>query len=131
LVGVPEYKGIESDEQAARGQSLRSALTALSGKADKIRVAEKEPHLQASRDVDAKYMPLVTLAKEGADTIRAELSKWEDFKRDAAHKAEAEADRIELEHAEPVRKAEVANKPPPPPPAHAIPNTPAPPAQIK
>jgi hypothetical protein len=132
LVGVPQYKGIESDEQAARGQSLRSALTSLSGKADKIRVAEKEPHLQMSRDVDAKYMPLVKLAKQGADDIRTELGKWEDQKREAQRKAQADADRKARDHAEAVRKAEEANQPPPPPPPPPVaPNIPAPVAQIK
>src|SRR6267142_6087242 len=59
LAGVKSYATIESDEDASKGQTLRSALTTLSGKADKLRVAEKEPHLQASRDVDAKWQPLV------------------------------------------------------------------------
>lgn len=132
LAGVGSYKAIESDEEAARGQTLRSALTAISGKADKARTAEKEPHLQASRDVDARWQPLVKRAKEGADTIRTALGRWEDIKREAARKAQVEADRVAKEHAEAVRKAEEANKPPPPAPlAPVASNTPAPSMQIK
>ena len=89
LTGVPAYKGIESDEQASRGQTLRAALTTLSGKADKTRATEKEPHLQASRDVDARWMPIVKAAKQGADEIRAELAKWEDQKRESLKRAAA------------------------------------------
>lgn len=130
--GLAGYKAIDSDEQAARAQTLRSALTTLSGKADKARTAEKEPHLQAGRDVDAKWQPLVKLAKEGADDLRTALGAWEDLKREAARKAQAEADRIAREHAEAARKAEEAGKPaPPPPPAPVVPNTPPPAAQIR
>lgn len=132
LAGVASYKAIESDEEAARGQTLRSALTAISGKADKARTAEKEPHLQASRDVDARWQPLIKSAKEGADTIRTALGRWEDLKRESARKAQAETDRIAREHAEAVRKAEEANKPPPPAPlAPVASNAPAPSMQIK
>ena len=132
LTGVSAYKAIESDEQAARGQTLRSALTTLSGTADKKRIAEKEPHLQASRDVDAKWQPLVKSAKQGADDIRTALGKWEDTKREALRAAQAEADRKAREHADAVRAAEVANQPPPPPlAAPVVPNTPAPSTQIK
>lgn len=130
--GLDNYKLIESDEQASRGQTLRAALTTLSGKADKTRVAEKEPHLQAGRDVDAKWQPLVKLAKEGAEDIRTALGRWEDQKREAARKAQAETDRIAREHAEAVRKAEEDNKPPPAaPPKPVAANVPAPAAQIK
>jgi hypothetical protein len=130
--GLDAYKTIESDEQSAKAQTLRSALTALSGKADKARVAEKEPHLEAGRQVDAKWQPLVKTAKDGADAIRKALESWEDFKRDQARKAQAEADRIAREHAEAARKAEEANQPPPPPPpAPVVSNAPAPSTQIK
>jgi len=129
--GVPAYKTIESDEQAAKGQTLRSALTALSGKADKIRAAEKEPHLQASREVDAKYQPLVKSAKEGADEIRRALETWENTKREAARRAADEAARKQREYEAAARKAEEANQPAPEPPPPSIVNTPAPSAQIK
>jgi len=132
VAGVPAYKSIDSDEAAAKGQTLRSALTGLAGKADKARAIEKEPSLEEGRKIDAKYMPLVKLAKSGADTIRTALANWEDFKRAAAWRAKAEADRKAAEHAEAVRKAEEANQPPPPPPpAPVASNAPAPAAQIK
>lgn len=119
--GVPAYKTIDSDEQAAKGQTLRSALTALSGKADKKRKEIKEPHLAASRAVDAEWMPLVNEAAAGANEIRKALEAWEDLKRDNARRAAQAAEQA-------AREAQEAGKPAPPPPAQ---NTPAPSAQIK
>jgi hypothetical protein len=119
--GAVAYKTIDSDEQSAKAQTLRSALTALSGKADKARKAEKEPHLQAGRDVDAKWQPLVNQASTIANDIRRAMEAWENVKRDnarlAAHAAEKAA-----------REAQEAGKPAPPPPAQ---NTPAPAMQIR
>lgn len=94
--GVADYAEITSDETAAKAQSLRSRLLELSGEADKKREAEKKPHLEASRNVDAKWQPLVKSAKAAADKIRAALSAHETRKANAA--------------AEVARKAEEARK---------------------
>lgn len=72
--GVAQYATITDAEHAARAQSLRSRLTGLAGEVDTARKAEKEPHLTASRAVDAKWMPLHDKAKGGADAIRKALS---------------------------------------------------------
>lgn len=119
--GLRDYKTIDSDEQSAKAQTLRSALTALAGKADKARTAEKEPHLKASRDVDAKWQPIVKLAKEGADDIRRAMATWEDIKRENYRRAQLAAEKA-------ARDAQEAGKPAPPPPAT---NTPPPSTQIK
>jgi hypothetical protein len=119
--GVPAYKAIDSDEQAAKAQTLRSALTALSGKADKIRKAKKEPHLEAGRKVDAEWQPLVNQASSLANDIRKALEAWEDVKRENARRAAADAAKAAL-------AAQEAGKPAPPPPAQ---NTPAPSMQIR
>jgi hypothetical protein len=131
LAGVIAYQAIESDEQAARGQTLRSTLTTLSGKADKMRVAEKEPHLAASREVDAKYQPLVKMAKGGADDIRNALTAWENVKRDNARREQEAAEKVRREHEAAVAAAAKADEPPPPPPPVVASNTPAPSAQIR
>ena len=130
--GLPTYKAIDSDEQAARAQTLRSALTALAGKAEKQRKALKQPHIDAGKKVDEQWMPLSKSAQDGADDIRRALSAWEDQKRLAARNAEHEANRKAAEHAAAVRAAEEANQPPPPPPPKQVaPNMPAPATQIK
>lgn len=135
LPGVAAYVGIESDEQAARGQTLRSALTGLANKIDKARIAEKEPHLAASREVDAKYQPIIKLAKQGADDIRKELEAWENLKRDNQRRADEETARRQAEAAaeaewkgaEPGSIADAEPEPVKP----VVPNTPPPAAQIK
>lgn len=119
--GLDAYKAIDSDEQASKAQTLRSALTALSGKADKKRKEIKEPHLAASRAVDAEWMPLVNDAAAGANAIRKALEAWEDIKRDNARLAAQAA-------AEAAREAQEAGESAPPPPAS---NIPAPAAKIK
>ena len=81
--GADRYAKIESDDQAAKAQSLRARLNELSGKADKLREAEKRPHLDAGKAVDKRWQPLVREAKEVADTLRAAISAYETAKRNA------------------------------------------------
>ncbi|GAA4108577.1 hypothetical protein ACFFTN_01185 [Aminobacter aganoensis] len=92
--GVDAYKVIADDETLAKAQSLRSRLNELSGEADKKREDLKRPHLDAGRDIDKKWQPLVKSAKEGADEIRKAMSAYETAKlqrqREAERKAEAE-----------------------------------------
>lgn len=98
--GVDDYAQIADDGAAAKAQSLRSRLLELSGDADKKREAEKKPHLEAGRDVDAKWQPLVKSAKAAADKIRSALNAHETRK---ANEAAAVARK-----AEEVRRAELA-----------------------
>lgn len=119
--GLPAYKTIDSDEQAAKAQTLRSALTTLAGKADKARETEKAPHWEACQQVDAKWRVPIQEAKAGAADIRKALEAWEDVKRDNARLAAAAAEKI-------AREAQEAGTPAPPPPAQ---NTPAPSTQIR
>jgi hypothetical protein len=68
--GAEAYRDIESEEQAAKAQSLRARLNELSGQADKKREAYKKPHLEAGKAIDQKWMPLVKEAKGIADQLR-------------------------------------------------------------
>lgn len=92
-----KYAKVESDEEMTLAQSLRAKIQELAGKADKLRTEEKEPHLAASRDVDAKWQPMIKEAKATADGIRKAMQDWNDFKLsqlEAAKKA-AEAAVVE------------------------------------
>src|SRR5882672_7498926 len=130
--GLDAYKVIESDEASARAQTLRSALTGLSGKATKAYEALNRPLLDEQKRIREVWFPIRDDAAAGADTIRKALGAWEDSKREAARKAQAETDRKAAEHAAAVRKAEEANQPPPPPlPPPVAPNMPAPSTKIK
>jgi hypothetical protein len=90
--GVDGYAEITDDETAAKAQSLRSRLLELSGSADKKREAEKKPHLEAGKTIDAKWQPLVKAAKAAADRIRDALGAHETRKARAAAEAQRKAD---------------------------------------
>lgn len=126
--GVADYAEIADDAMAAKAQSLRSRLLELSGEADTKREAEKRPHLEAGRVIDAKFQPLIKAAKAAADTIRAALGAFETRKAkvaEAARVARVEAERLAALKASPATgdKAVLAPSPPvapEPPPTTAI-----------
>lgn len=77
LEGVKQYAEVADDETASRAQSLRARLLTLAGEVKTTHKVEKEPHLIAGREVDAKWLPLAKDAQAGADSIRAALSRYE------------------------------------------------------
>lgn len=110
------YKTLGTDEDAGKAQAVRSRLLDLGGQTDRLREAEKKPHLEAGRAVDAKFKPLVDKAAAGANTLRAALSAY----LTAKERREAEARRkAEDDAREAARAAAAANQPAPPPPAPA------------
>lgn len=66
--GANAYAKITDDETHCKAQTLRSRLLELSGTADKRREALKRPHLEAGKAIDAKWQPLVKMAKSFADS---------------------------------------------------------------
>lgn len=110
--GLDAYKVIESDESAAKGQTLRSALTALAGKAEKARKALKQPSIDEGKRIDAEWTPLSNAAQAGADAIRKALNDWEDIKRANQRRADAENAKAAATSIEP--SAPVAPNTPPP-----------------
>lgn len=105
LKDADKFAVISSDQDAAQAQAKRSRLLELSSEADKTRETEKAPHLAAGKKIDSTWMPLVDMAKAGADKIRAALAAHEQRKRDeaaeVARKAaiQAEKDRVAAEKA--------------------------------
>ena len=96
LAGMDAYAKITDDATAAKALSLRNRLNELSGQADKIRVKEKEPHLEAGKAVDAKWQPLVKSAKAGADKVRDSIGAWETHKLQEQRKREREDEQARL-----------------------------------
>lgn len=129
---LPTYAKIDSDDTAAKAQSLRSLLTGLAGRLDKEREALVRPHIDAQREINGVWNPHIKAAQADAATVRAAQEAWETEKRVAARLAQEAADKLAREAAEAARKAEEQGKPPPPPPAPPPPsNAPAPSTQIK
>ena len=114
LEGVKKYAVIKDDETAAKALSLRNRLNELSGSAEKVRVKQKAPHLEAGKAVDAKWQPLVTSSKAGANAVRDAIGKWETEKLAAQRKAEHEAEeaRIAADKAKEAVAGETGNLPP-------------------
>lgn len=113
--GVAEYANITDDPTANKAQSLRSRLLELSGQADKVREAQKKPHFEAGKAVDAKFQPLVKAAKAAADLIRDALGAHETRKAKEAARLQAIADeariKAEREAVKARAAAELAGKP--------------------
>ena len=130
LKGLDDYAVIGTDEAAAKAQSLRSRLLELSGEADKEREKLVRPHLDAEKAFNKDWMPLVKMAKAGADAIRAALSVFETAqqrKRDAEEADRQRVARVAQEAADKARaEAEAAGRPPPPPAPEPAPPLPAP-----
>jgi hypothetical protein len=91
-----KYSKIESDEGMVLAQSLRAKLQEVGGNADKLRVAEKEPHLEASREVDAKWQPMIKMAKTSAGGILKAMEDWNNIKLAAAAKAQMSGQKTNL-----------------------------------
>lgn len=101
---VSDYEKIADDEMQSQAQAARARLNELSREADKKRTAEKAPHLEAGKAVDAKWQPLVKQAKTAADAIAKAMSAYETAK---ARKEAEERRRAEEE----ARKAAEARTP--------------------
>lgn len=140
--------GVKDKTTMDMAANYRARLLDLSKKADAERDAKVRPHLDAQREINGTYKPLVDSAKCAADTVRDALSKYMAAEEAKARAAAAEAARIENEkrmaeyqrQQEASRKAHEAemaaakevraNEPPPPPPVVEAPVFVAP-AEVK
>jgi len=75
--GKDAYAKISDDEQLAAAQSLRARLLELKSEGEKKHKKEKEPHLEAGRAVDKRWLPNVKRARAAADEIRAKMGAYE------------------------------------------------------
>ncbi len=88
---------VESQEDADKAGVWAKRLSDLSKRADKERETEKAPHLQACREVDDKWRPLVGDAKDLSAKLKRHIEPYlieQKRKRDEeARKAREEAER--------------------------------------
>lgn len=70
-------KGDPSDlvPNLARLSNIATKIVELKNEAEKIRKAEKEPHLQAGREVDEKWRPPVTKADNAGKELKARAGR--------------------------------------------------------
>jgi hypothetical protein len=86
-----EKNGIKSKIDADTAANYRAALLELKKRAETEHKAEKGPHLDAGKRVDAKYKPLIETADGAGATIRTELGKYL-AKVEAEERARAQAE---------------------------------------
>lgn len=101
---------IKDKKQSDKAANYRAELLRLSKEADAAREAEKRPHDEAAKAVQAKWKPYIESAKDAADCIRDELTKWmraEEARLEAERRAKWEA---EQKAAEEARKAVEAQR---------------------
>lgn len=89
---------IASEEQAEAVSSLLNRLRRVSKDADDARKAEKKPHDDAAKAVQAKWTPIISKADLAASTAKQALAPWlckvEEEQRRAAEIARLEAERL-------------------------------------
>lgn len=89
----------QTQDDADRASDLANRLGQLCTKADKARDAEKRPHLEAGREVDARWKPIMTTAEIYKRVKSAVIDPYLKRKRDEQLRAEAEARRLAEEAA--------------------------------
>lgn len=92
---------ITTHEQANQLGVWATTVTKLATDAERQRKAEKEPHLEAGRQVDAKWNPLIDELKALAKRIKSHLDGWmkeqDRLEQERQRKAREDADRIRIE----------------------------------
>lgn len=88
-------EGIKSDAEAEAVSKLLDLIRSAGKDADRARIAEKKPHDEAAKAVQAKWNPLLDRAALAVDTCKHVLAPWlrkkEDEQRAAAEAARAQA----------------------------------------
>lgn len=101
---------VETDEQEAALDSLLDEVRKAKKAADAERVAEKKPHDDASKAVQAKWKPLLDRCESAAEEIKRLLTPYRTAKQkakdEAIAKARAKAEAREREAAEALKSSD-------------------------
>lgn len=78
LATVEKWKPvtITSEDGASKAKDLGKRLSDVAAMVEARRKAEKQPHLDAGRAVDAHYTPIVGKFKDAMDIMREKLTAW-------------------------------------------------------
>lgn len=82
---------VTTDEQDAAIDAILDDFRKAGADSEKARKAEKEPHLEAGRQVDTKWKPIVDKAARGASACKDALTPYRTAKQAAKDKAAREA----------------------------------------
>lgn len=132
--------GIKDKLSSDMAANYRAELLRLSKEADRQREAEKRPHDDAAKAVQAKWKPVIDEAASAANMIRDELTKWmraEEARQEAERRAKWEAEQkavaaaraeADAQRAKQMRDDPIAALTSPPP---EVPGMPAAPEPVK
>lgn len=82
---------VDDDAKEAAIDAILDDFRKASADSEKARKAEKEPHLEAGREVDTKWKPIVDKATRGATACKDALTPYRTAKQAAKDKAAREA----------------------------------------
>jgi hypothetical protein len=103
--------GVNSDAEAEAVSKLLDMIRTAAKDADKARAAEKKPHDDAGKAVQAKWKPLLDRADMAVNTCKRVLAPWltkkEAEARAVAEEARREAEARQAAAAEAVRQADL------------------------
>lgn len=106
-------KPIDSQAQADDLSNLLNMIRAAEKRAEEARKAEKQPHSDAAKAVDAKYKPLIGTCQLASDACKKAIAPWLAQVAAAQEAAAAEARRVAEEKTrqaqEAIRAAEATN----------------------
>lgn len=86
--------GVNTEAEAEAVSKLLDMIRTAGKDADKARAAEKKPHDDAGKAVQAKWKPLLDRAEMATDTCKRVLGPWLRKQQEAALAAAAEARRV-------------------------------------
>ena len=109
---------IANEDQATAVTALKGTLKELADLAEKSRKDEKEPHLTAGREVDAKWKPVIEMADKAVKVAQRALTPWlQAVEAENARKAEearraaaAEEQRLREMHEAARRSSDMADE---------------------
>lgn len=105
---------IDSKVNCDIAANLAAMLVKRANEVDEHRTKEKEPHLQAGRDIDAKWRPIVDDCKAAARALKDIAGRWMAAEEVRLTKIERERQAAEREKADAERaKAAALNQPAP------------------
>lgn len=102
-----------TEDEANRAANFADAFAKIEKRADKLREAEKEPHLTAGRDIDAKWKPIIegaATSKKKAKGLSEDFAIAEKKRREAEAAAENARRYREFEEAKAAEKARAENE---------------------
>ena len=98
VMRMQDQGGVKTKAEADQANNMADAVgdvkNGIARRADERRKVEVQPHLDAQREINGRYMPLVTRGKSMAETLRILAAQWaraEEKRLQAIADAEAKA----------------------------------------